>query len=388
MTERSPGGQRGRPSALWLWSSTDASHALRSRDLAVILRAYRRLNGLSQEQVAALLGYDKTYVSMIETRRRTITDVGVLRHIAQCLGVPPHVLGVTAVDDATTAALTQFAESVLKLADIARQAGRTVDAIDELWPLVARLEARAIDGYVDRGSWALLGRARASLGIALGTVLPEERLATAARWTGQALNVAQRLDEPQFLAYAFAMHGNELRKAGRTSAAIERLSSSIELRADPAARITALAFLARAAGEAGDAALFDTTIDNYQRQLDTLGDAGMLGNQFTFHEVRIRGLVATGRGSLAARLMESLPVTAQAVAPQWTVIERVTAGEVHLVNGDRDAAEEALLTALSGAEKYRLPHQAQRAIRIASRGADAVVEAGQAILARFRRLDP
>jgi hypothetical protein len=150
----------------------------------------------------------------------------------------------------------------------------------------------------------------------------------------------------------------------------------------------ALAFLARAAGDAGDAALFDTTIDSYARQLDALGDDGTFGNQFTFHEVRLRGLVATGRGPLAARLMESLPNTARATAPQWTVIERVTAGDVHLVNGDLDAAEEALLTALSGAEKYRLPHQAQRAIRIAARGADAVVEAGQAVLGQLRRFDP
>jgi transcriptional regulator with XRE-family HTH domain len=54
-----------------LWSSAEASRALRSRDLAVILRTYRQLNRLSQEQLALLLGYDKTYISMIETRRRS-----------------------------------------------------------------------------------------------------------------------------------------------------------------------------------------------------------------------------------------------------------------------------------------------------------------------------
>lgn len=250
MTAKSMGPAHPRgPSALWLWSSTEASRALQSRDLAVILRAYRRLNMLSQEQLALLLGYDKTYISMIETRRRVIGDVTTLRHVAHRLGIPIHVLGVTEADDATFAGMMQFADSVLSLADVARQAGRAVDAINELWPLVARLEARAADGFVDRISLALLGKARASLGIALGTLLPEERLATAAKWTGQALVIAQRLDEPGFLAYALSMHGNELRKAGRIGAAIERLRRSIAVCTDSAARTTALAFLARAAGK-------------------------------------------------------------------------------------------------------------------------------------------
>jgi transcriptional regulator with XRE-family HTH domain len=373
-----------RPSALWLWSSTEASRALQSRDLALILRAYRRLNGLSQEQLAQLLGYDKTYISMIETRRRVIGDVATLRHIAHRLSIPVHILGVTEVDDATFKAMMQFADSVLSLADVARQTGRADNAINELWPLVARLEARAADGFVDRASLALLGKARASLGIALGTLLPEERLATAAKWTGQALVIAQRLDEPEFLAYTLSMHGNELRKAGRTTAAIERIRRSIAVCTDPAARTTALAFLARAAGEAGRAELFDSTMASYRNHLETVENTGLLSNRFTFHEVLLRGLVETGRARQAAKLMDAAATSiSQAAAPQWTVIERVTAAEVLLANGDRDGAEEALHTALDGAEKYRLPHQVQRAIRIASGSVEAVADAGRAVLVRL-----
>lgn len=69
-------------SALWLWSSPEASRALRTRDLAVILHTYRQLNGLSQERLALLLGYDKTYISMIETRRRVISDIGTFPGVA------------------------------------------------------------------------------------------------------------------------------------------------------------------------------------------------------------------------------------------------------------------------------------------------------------------
>lgn len=185
--------------AVWMWSAPEATTALRSRDLATILRAYRRLNGFSQERLAALLGYDKTYVSMIETRRRVISDVTARRHIARALGLPTHVLGVTDTHDADFAAMIQFGDSTIRLAEIARQAGHAVDAVNELWPLVARLEARAAEGHLERDTLILLAHGRAALGVSLGTVLPEERLAAAARWTGKALQVAERLDDPSSL---------------------------------------------------------------------------------------------------------------------------------------------------------------------------------------------
>ena len=85
--------QRGLPPAIWLWSSSEAAQALATRDLAVILRTYRQLNKLSQDKLAALLGYDKTYISMIETGRRVINDVATRRHIADTLALPAHALG-------------------------------------------------------------------------------------------------------------------------------------------------------------------------------------------------------------------------------------------------------------------------------------------------------
>ena len=69
--------------AVWMWSAREAAAALASRDLAIILRTYRRLNGISQQRLAGILGYDKTYVSMIETGRRSINDISTRRHIAR-----------------------------------------------------------------------------------------------------------------------------------------------------------------------------------------------------------------------------------------------------------------------------------------------------------------
>lgn len=225
---------------------------------------------------------------------------------------------------------------------------------------------------------------RVALGVALGERLPEEKLSTAARWTGQALIVAERLEEATAQAHALAMHGNELRKAGHLAAAIARLSRAVALSQDADARMTALAVLARAAGEAGHIALFDEAMESYQRQVDTVGARGMFGSRFTFREIRIRGLVTTGRASLAARLLSRGSEDAPA-APQWGVIEQVTTGEVLLAIGDHSGAEQYLLAAIAGAETYRLPHQVQRTLRVAEGHLDDVTAAGRSALHQLDR---
>ena len=85
--------------AVWPWGDPAAARALRSRRLGLILRAYRTAHALTQEQLAGRLGYDKTYVSMMETGRRAVHDVPARRQIARVLRIPPHLLGVTDADD-------------------------------------------------------------------------------------------------------------------------------------------------------------------------------------------------------------------------------------------------------------------------------------------------
>ncbi len=324
---------------------------------------------------------------MIETGRRTISDLGTLRHIARTLGLPAHVFGVTDRDDADFAAMVQFGDSTIRLADLARRAGRAVEAVNELWPLVARLEARAAEGHIERDTLALLGRARVALGVSLGTVLPEERLATAARWTGTALRIAEHLDDTAFLAHTLRMHGNELRKAKRIPAAVIRLRRAVDLSTTCEDRGTALAFLARAGGEHGDRDTFDHAIDRYRALVDIGSVHGMLVNPFAFREIRLRGLVGTGRPTQAVQLARTDHTTGAPAAPQWHVIERITLGEVHLASGDREAAGVVLREAIAAAETYHLPHQLQRVIRAAQTGGLSDVKAdGDAGLTRLTTL--
>src|SRR5204863_1423263 len=107
----------------------------------------------------------------------SINDIGTRRYIAHTLALPTHVFGVTDDGDVDFVAMIEFGDSAIRLAEIARRAGRAVDAVNELWPLIARLEARVADGHIERDILLLLGRARAALGVSLGTILPEERLA-------------------------------------------------------------------------------------------------------------------------------------------------------------------------------------------------------------------
>jgi transcriptional regulator with XRE-family HTH domain len=100
------------------WLPASGSAGLEG-NVGAILRSYRRAGGLTQQQLADLLGFDRTYISMIESGRRSISDRGSLRRISRTLAIPPHVLGITGSDDADFAAMLAFGASVIRLADVA-----------------------------------------------------------------------------------------------------------------------------------------------------------------------------------------------------------------------------------------------------------------------------
>lgn len=370
------------------WLPAAASDGLEG-NVGAILRSYRRAGGLTQQQLADLLGFDRTYISMIERGRRSITDRGTLRHISRTLAIPPHVLGVTGSDDADFAAMLSFGASVIRLADIARHGGHAAEAVSELWPLITRLETRLASGHAEPEAVRLLVQARVSFGVALGHLLPEEQMATAARWTGRALRLARDLGDRTLLASVLRMHGNELRKAGHTVAAMTRLRQSLQLNDHPGHRGAALVLLARAAAESGQAELFDTVTVQCVHALKTDEGHEVFFNAFTVREVRIRGLLATGRTGGAVDLAEGFAAGESPPTPQWRVIERVTTADVLARVGDERAAAGMLSAALSDAETLRLPHQVQRIIRLTDQPGEfrnpAVRTQAQAALTRLER---
>jgi len=155
----------------------------------VILRTCRELNRLSQNNWrSASLRQD--YISMIETRRANHQQVSTLRHIAHTLAIPVHVSAPANPTTPPYLAMIQFADSILNLAEIARQAAgqptrrRTVAVggplearASEGWPTGTRCPARP-------GRGALAGRA--------GDRAREQRLSSAARWTARLSGVSRR----------------------------------------------------------------------------------------------------------------------------------------------------------------------------------------------------
>jgi hypothetical protein len=274
------------------------------------------------------------------------------------------VLGIAGSDDADFTAMLAFGASVIRLADVARHGGRAAEAIGELWPLIIRLEARLADGYAEPGAVRLLAQARVSFGVALGHLLPEEQMATAARWTGRALRLAQDLGDRDLVASVLRMHGNELRKAGHADAAMSRLRQSLQLDDRPGHQGAALVLLARAAAESGKADVFDAVVGQCVEALHTDEGHEVFFNAFTVREVRIRGLLATGRMGQAVDLAERFASDESPPTPQWRVIERVTTADLLARVGDEHTAVGMLSAALSDAEKLRLPHQVQRIIRL------------------------
>ncbi|MFF4924914.1 helix-turn-helix domain-containing protein [Kitasatospora sp. NPDC001261] len=362
----------------WHWTTPRAQDILRRRALPEILQLYRELHGLPQQELADLLGYSTSYVSRIETGSRTVTDIAALRHIAERLGLPPHCLGITDDTDADHQLVIQLADSVLRLAEIARQAGQATTAVAELWPLVARLEARTADGHADLDTLRLLARARVGLGVALGHVLPEERLATAARWTGKGLSVARRVGDPALHAHALRHHGNELRKSGLHLRALDRLGQARDTARTATERAEAVVLLARAAGAAGNAAVFDAAIDDGCRLLHDVAPTALF-SEFTLHEVRLRGLMGTGRVAEAVRQLDRAPAAGLGATAQWRIIAAITAGEVLLRKGDPIGAAQQLSAAVDGAALHRLPHQLQRAVRAGRRLPEVKERAGGAL---------
>lgn len=355
--------------ALWHWATPQAEAVLATRDLGAILRFHRAVHGMNQSELGQLLGYDKTYISLLELGKRSLEDIASRRHIAEALRLPPHVVGVTDRADTDHRAMLQFGDSTVRLAEIARQSGHASEAVAELWPLVARLEARMEDGHTERDVLHLLARARVGLGVALGNVLPEERLSTAARWTAKSIDIARYFGDAAFNSYVLRMHGNELRKA----------------RLHRGAKAAVLPLLARAAGVLRNQPLFDEAMRATDQLLDDTEHTSLF-NPYALHEIRLRGLMATGRTDVAIQLVEQgSPVPTTTVAPQWRVIELITVAQVRLAAEDGGGAAESLHTAVDEAVRQRLPHQLQRIVRAAHYRLPEIREVADHALDRIRK---
>jgi transcriptional regulator with XRE-family HTH domain len=106
----------------------------RSPDVGIgrVLRDYRHVHGLTQAQLADLLGVDQSYVCKLEKGRRRIRDIDTLRLIAARVGIPPETLGLAPNTAPVLGADTTVAISTSGLVAI-------LGALDRATRLLARL---------------------------------------------------------------------------------------------------------------------------------------------------------------------------------------------------------------------------------------------------------
>jgi transcriptional regulator with XRE-family HTH domain len=78
----------------WLFAGTTQSGPPDGSNVGELIKAYRNAHHLTQAQMAAKLGFDASYISMIETGKRAMRDVGHLRQVAEFLDIPEEEFGL------------------------------------------------------------------------------------------------------------------------------------------------------------------------------------------------------------------------------------------------------------------------------------------------------
>ncbi|MFJ3625800.1 hypothetical protein ACIPQ3_06885 [Streptomyces albidoflavus] len=271
---------------------------------------------------------------------------------------------------------------MVHLAMAAREQGRAADALLELDALVGIVETRAREARATRQDMMLLAVARVAVGVALGDLLPEAHLGLAALWAASGAELLSRLEgEPSRLAHALRMQGNELRKAGRLEEAVTTLQRARVMSPDLKGKATTSLLLARAASETGDVALLTQSVEHCRQALEQEPDiASFFLNPFSLREVELRGLLLTSSGKAAERVATRAP-SFSSPPPAWTVMERVTMAHFHLVTDDKETAAANLRGAIHDARSLHLPHQIERAVRLARTARlDDLVDTGTEVL--------
>ena len=339
---------------------------LRLSDIGHVLQHYRSLHQLTQRDLAALLGFDQSYISKLENGQ-SLRDIAALKHIAQCLSIPGQWLGLIAEEspNAQSSELIEVAPSVIRLSQTVRENGRADAAVNELWPLILRLETQAIQ---DSGNPLLsltLASAQAMLGVILGDLLPEENLWISVHFFKKAVALVDEHGDARLKAEVYRGCGNELRKHKHYTEAISYLEQAYFLAPDGITRGIAAALLARTYGEMGDKESFLDAMGSVLYVQDKTIDFTPTFNPLTTHEVHIRGLLNVGQINTIPSLLEQeiTRFLTVSVAPQWQVILQLTRAEALFRIGKVDEGLANLKTALIGAELCSLPHQVQRAIR-------------------------
>jgi transcriptional regulator with XRE-family HTH domain len=136
-----------------LWADGRLRAAWAARDWPTLIRRYRALAGISQQQFGELVGMDQGYVSRLERGRARVTSETVVTRFVKGLGVPIELGGIRAAgDEPAWAPPVELRERIAHAHTFGRTDLRTAELIGE----VLAKHRRAEDEVGGRMLWPVV----------------------------------------------------------------------------------------------------------------------------------------------------------------------------------------------------------------------------------------
>ncbi|WP_406172204.1 helix-turn-helix domain-containing protein [Streptomyces sp. NBC_00996] len=76
-----------------VWLDLNVQKALVERDFGTLCQLLRKIDGLRQEDLAALVGLSQAFLSMLESGTRRLTNIDKIIALLEGLDVPPELTG-------------------------------------------------------------------------------------------------------------------------------------------------------------------------------------------------------------------------------------------------------------------------------------------------------
>lgn len=329
------------------------------------IKNYREKTKISQAQLAEMLGVGQSYISRVEKGDRVPQNIRFIDRINELIGkVMP------AEKQADISQIYQKDEhrslggvrAILRLASIAREAGKADDAIFELREAINFLcNDDEVVNITSGERSELLIQAEMQFGVALGDTLFDAQHSAPTHYLHSAWRRSVESENKTVEAKVLRRLGNEYRKSGNYARAEECLSRALDA-ADPGEeRGLSAVCLARLAMVSNQEREFFKFVRIAERELDRTKQQTMTFNPVSVGEVRIRGQ-ETFRRLTRAYIDELKDSQIVGIAPQWSVIREITIGSAILNIGEKEEAQSYLENGFKGALLCAIPKQAKRAI--------------------------
>lgn len=309
---------------------------LRSIPIGEVVRTRRLALGLTQAEVAVAIGVGQDYVSRIESGRSKALQVQLRHQLAAALELSPEDMGVCTAPYGIESRSLGAAEATafVKVASIARETGHPAEAAAAAHQVARRLPTRNLTRQLAHArAEALLVEA-----VALGDLHDSRAYHPGLALLDEAYRLVRTAEDTALLHAIVLKVGNELRKAGDPRGARKWLDRAVNAAPTGGGAQAARIALLRVLGQLQTPAQGGEHVRLLRAIEDTPDIWSATLHPLAAAESEARYLLSFGRVvriDIRRRLEMPSPV---AVAPQWSVIARLTLSEVLMAAGEDEHA--------------------------------------------------